>query len=148
MRRDRSNKRQEIKDWRDRFCAAAEQYGFGLGSLMKIKDLDQIEDSWDRSHAEDQVARGEIYGFVSKLIGKKLSPKLESRTQTCVQITFPNGKTAWSCLPEKFSELLSSRSKCNYDIVGVVDASSIRWCFDHSWRRGSDVVDALLGLED
>jgi hypothetical protein len=151
LRRARAKKRLEIKDWRDRFCAAAEQYGFGLGSLMKIKDPDQIEDSWMRNHVEDQVGRGLTYGFVSGLNGKKLSPKLKTRSQSCVQITFPNGNTVWTSLPEKFSELLSStasRSKCNYDIAGKVDASSIRWCFDPSWRNGTDVVNTLLGLED
>jgi hypothetical protein len=148
LRRDREDKRLEIKDWRDRFCEVAEQHGFGLGSLMKIKNPDRIESLWDRQHVEDQIARGEIYGFVSKFSGKKLSPKLEQRNQSCVQITFTSGKTAWSYLPGNFSELLSSKAHCKYDIVGKIDASSIRWCFDHDWRMGSDMVNELLGLED
>ena len=145
---DRRNKKREIRTWRKKFVEQSQAVGFGIGTLLKLRDPDTVESGYMRDRILDQTNNSGQYAMVVALRADWLDCQIESNDRNCISLRMPDGKVRHANLPLEFTDLTYGHSSPLYEIAGRIDASGLGKLFDRNWHSGSDNVDRILGLDD
>lgn len=144
---DRRTKRRQIREWRKKFVSQCQAIGFGVGSLLKLRDPETVEDSYAANRLRELARDQGEYAIVTALSAQALDCRQADRATRCVMLRFPSGRSNRMNLPIEFKELLGSYYEPMFEVGGRIDASEIGKLFNSSWHSGSDTVDELVGNE-
>ena len=146
LRKDRRRISGLIREWRGKFLTRCRDTGFGLGTLLKFRDIDQIKNSWQSERVERTIEALGKYAIVTELQPTKLDHRQLNRGIAAVTIKFPGGQTQSSQLPVEFLDLMDEHCNPNLEIVGQIDTSQVANLFNRAWHNGTDTTDHHLNI--
>lgn len=141
---DRKAVAQKSSEWRAQFIALCDDYGFGVGSLVKFLEPSGVNNNWRRQRIQAEIDHNGWYGIVVDIRKKDLDHRQVSRYTQCVQVRFPNGYTKWFALPQEFLPVIDAFAATLIQIVGKAGKGAFIDSVNNDWLLGIDSPEYFL----
>ena len=144
LKLDRKAVAQKSSTWRAQFVTLCNDFGFGIGSLVKFIDPDKIDNNWRKGRIKAEIDHNGCYGIVVDFRNRDLDHRQITRYTQCVQVRFPNGSTKWYTLPVEFLSIIDSFAAPLIKIAGKTKKNSFINSVNNDWLLGLDSPDYFL----
>jgi hypothetical protein len=119
---DREHQKTLAAKWRATFASNCRFYGFGVGALLKFRNLDEIKNDWIRQRVEMKIKKWGEYFIVLGFRTEELDHRHLKYALPSVRVRYPSGYEAYEHLPIEFMDCLDSFDEPPYKIVGKIDS--------------------------
>jgi len=141
LKEDRSKQAILARSWRADFLAKAHEVGFGVGTLLKYRELEEIKSEWTKERMIRSIIKHGKYALVIGMNEEALDHRQKNRCYQSITIQFPNGSKSREMLPIEFESIIEEYAAPHFCIAGAIDASTLRDSFNGEWLSGSDSAD-------
>jgi len=129
------------RKWRSDFLDKAREVGFGVGTLIKYRELEDIKSEWAKERMIRSIIKHGKYALVVNLRSESLDHRQSQRSYQCVTVQFPSGAQAQTLLPIEFKNILEEYATPQFCIAGAIDGSTLAQFFNGDWHTGFDSAD-------